>query len=147
MNRTTLKKKAAILAALGIFSFSGSFALYAPPQAEAGLLDFGDVITNGIQIAQARNTIQKYIKALDTTPEGQQHTLETLQSYTGVYDDPQLMEQLGNIMSNMTSAIGQVDESVYDLRLLRDAIGVFQCSLRHEPCHDGQPRHVCLHAQ
>lgn len=37
MNRTTLKKKAAILAALGIFSFSGSFALYAPPQAEAGL--------------------------------------------------------------------------------------------------------------
>ncbi|WP_301893206.1 M48 family metallopeptidase [Mitsuokella multacida] len=115
MNRTTLKKKAAILAALGIFSFSGSFALYAPPQAEAGLLDFGDVITNGIQIAQARDTLQKYIKALDTTPEGQQHTLENLQSYTGVYDDPQLMEQLGSIMGNMTNAIGQVDKSVYDL--------------------------------
>ena len=70
MNRTTLKNKAAILAALGIFSFSGSYAFYAPPQAEAGLLDFGDVITNGIQIAQASNTIQKYIKALDTTTEG-----------------------------------------------------------------------------
>lgn len=115
MNRTTFKKKTAILAALGVFSFSGSFALYAPPQAEAGLLDFGDVITNGVQIAQARDTMQKYIKALDTTPEGQQHTLENLQSYAGVYDDPQLMEQLGNIMSNMTNAIGQVDKSVYDL--------------------------------
>lgn len=115
MNRTTLKKKAAILAALGIFSFSGSFALYAPPQAEAGLLDLGDIITGGIQIAQARNTMQKYIKALDTTPDGQQYMLEKMQGNAGVYDDPQLMEQLGNIMGNMTNAIGQVDKSVYDL--------------------------------
>ncbi len=115
MNRTTLKKKAAILAALGIFSFSGSFALYAPPQAEAGLLDLGDIITGGIQIAQARDTMQKYIKALDTTPDGQQYMLEKMQGNAGVYDDPQLMEQLGNIMGNMTNAIGQVDKSVYDL--------------------------------
>lgn len=115
MNRTTLKKKAAILAALGVFSFSGSFALYAPPQAEAGLLDIGDVLSSGIQIAQARATLQKYIKALDTTPEGQQIILENMQSNAGVYDDPVLMEQLGNIMSNMTNAIGQVDKSVYDL--------------------------------
>lgn len=41
--------------------------------------------------------------------------LEKMQGNAGVYDDPQLMEQLGNIMSNMTNAIGQVDKSVYDL--------------------------------
>lgn len=115
MNRTTLKKKAAILAALGLFSFSGSFALYALPQAEAGLLDFGDVISNGIQIAQKQAELQQAVTYLDTTPEGQQALLETYQSANGVYDDPQLMAQLDEIMKNMTQAIGQVDKSVYDL--------------------------------
>jgi hypothetical protein len=85
MMKTSVAKKAVMFLMAGCFAFGGTFAVYNPPRAEAGLFDIGDVIQAGVQIAQARDTVRKQLDVLDKTADGQQYIFERTQSQTGVY--------------------------------------------------------------
>lgn len=116
--KSEIKKKAAALTAAGILSLSCVLTAGVPSHAEAGGLGLGDVgtiIQAGAYYAQAKAQLKEAFTYLDTTPEGQQEVLQNAEANAGVDDDPVLLERLGAIMENMTKAIGQVDQTVYDL--------------------------------
>ena len=97
-----LCKKMAVLATAGTVVFSAIPA----PTAHADLL--GTVIGAGLQYAALDQQISHYDN------DGRDELFAQMQEKYGVNDDPELNARLDSIMTTMTSAIAQVDSTIYD---------------------------------
>lgn len=80
-----------------------------PAQADASVL--GAIIGAGIQATM----VNEQLKQLNNTEEGRQQLFTAMKEKQGVNEDPALNQRLDGIMTNLTAAIGAVDESIYDM--------------------------------
>ena len=95
-------------AALGV-----SLTISAPPApAEANVLT--DILITGVSATMSYNQMNKQFKALNDTEEGRDALYRQFQEKTGVNNDPTLNARLDRIMENLTRAVGEIDESIYD---------------------------------
>lgn len=110
MKKNSFKTKiaAACLAGTLAVGFQGAAS---PVTAEAFSLGsvIGAVIGGAITSAQVNDTIKHY----NNTEEGRQEYFQAMKSHYGVNNDPYLNDRLASIMSNLTRAIGQVDDTIY----------------------------------
>ncbi|MBQ1808557.1 MAG: M48 family metallopeptidase, partial [Selenomonas sp.] len=83
----------------------------AAPTAEASTASIIGAIISG---AAAHSQLDSTIKRYNNDPQGRQQLFQQMQAEYGVNNDAYLNEQLDRIMSNLTSAIGAVDPSIYD---------------------------------
>ncbi len=97
-------------AALGV-----SLVFAAPAPAEA--ISVGDVVGIGATVysaSQAYNEINKQVKTFNETEEGRTALYQKFQEEYGVNTDYEINERMDRIMTNLTSAVGQIDPSIYD---------------------------------
>ncbi|MBR2215639.1 MAG: M48 family metallopeptidase [Selenomonadaceae bacterium] len=114
MNKTHQKKFwSKIVGGFVAFSLAigASYTTLPTPTASASAASIiGAVIGGAVQATQINSAIKKYNK----TEEGRQELFAAMQQKYGVNSDPELNRRLDRIMSALTSAIGQVDPTVYD---------------------------------
>ncbi len=111
MNKNRLRTKIAAACLAGTLAF-GAQGVLAPPAAEA--LSAGSVIGAVIGGAATAASLNSAIKKYNNTEEGRQEYFQTLKKQHGVNSDPNLNSRLDIIMGNLTSAIGQIDASIYE---------------------------------
>ena len=95
-------------AALGL-----SVTCYAPATAEAGA-DWISVVGTAISASQAYSQMNQQFKALNDTEEGREQLYQQYREQEGVCTDPTINARMERIMANLTNAVAQVDESIYD---------------------------------
>ena len=130
MNKKKLIRSGVALA-LSISMASG-ITLSTPAVAEANTGNIIGAIVGGIAASAEMN---KEIKYYNTTEEGRQALNNQLREKYGVNDDYALNNQLDRIFTNLTTAIGSQDATIYDRPYLyfinnEDSFNAF-CTLGH----------------
>ena len=92
-------------------SMAAGATLTKPAVAEAG---WGNIVGAVVGGAVAASEMNKQIKYYNGTEEGRQALFQELKEKYGVYYGEARNEQLRRIFSNLTSAIGATDATVYD---------------------------------
>ena len=113
-----LKKiKKQICAALVATVTGISLSLSAVPMPAASAMGLGDIVGIGVgvaQIAQQKEELRKYCNYLNSNEEGREALYQELQKQCGVNDDVELNQKLDRIMSNLSSAVAEVDPTIND---------------------------------
>ena len=113
-----LKKiKKQICAALVATVTGISLSLTAAPMPSASAMGLGDIVGIGVgvaQIAQQKEELRKYCNYLNSNEEGREALYQELQKQCGVNDDVELNQKLDRIMSNLSSAVAEVDPTIND---------------------------------
>lgn len=97
-------------AALGL-----SVTFYAPATAEA--ISVGDAVGIGATIfsaSQYSKQINKEMNYLNNDEEGREALYQKFKEQYGVNQDPAINARMDRIMNNLTNAVAQIDESIYD---------------------------------
>lgn len=94
---------------------ASAYSLYLPSAEALGIGDIGGIISASAQYSQARAIVKKQCDVIDTTPEGQAEIYQGAIEQDGITYDSTLYAKLDRIMTNLITAVGKTDSSVYDL--------------------------------
>lgn len=105
-----LSKK--VTAAVTAAALGTSLIFSAPAPVEASVLT--DMILTGASAAMSYSQLNKELKAFDETEEGRDALYRQFQEQTGVNYDYAINARMDRIMTNLTRAVGEIDDSIYD---------------------------------
>ncbi len=109
MQMDSLKKKIAVAVTAAVLAAPMSMGI-TPAPAEASWADLAGAVIGGAAYSAQLN---KEIKYINDTEEGRNEYFAEMKKQYGVVDDWNLNNRLDGIMTNLTSAIGAVDSSIY----------------------------------
>jgi len=101
----------------GITAAALGFSLTFSVPATAEAISVGDAVGIGATIfsaSQAYKQLDKQFKAFNDTEEGREQLYQQYREQEGVCTDYEINARMDRIMTNLTRAVGQVDESIYD---------------------------------
>lgn len=93
----------------GVISAAVAVSAFSVPAEAAGL---GDILGIGASIASyaaQREQVDKQLKFMNTTPEGQEQLFEYFKQQRGVNDNPAYTQKMDRIMNNLLTAVNEVD--------------------------------------
>ena len=134
---SNLRQKIAAVLTAGCLGFTGLTASYAflpAPQVQAKSV-LTNIIAAGIQGAQMRAEMNKQLNYYNNTDSGRYELLNSFKQKYGVNEEAYYNDKIAAIMTNMSSAVAQVDPSINDKPYLyfvneQTSFNAF-CSLGH----------------
>lgn len=109
MKLLSLAKKITATLSVAALAFTFSFSQMPMKKAEAANI-WGVLIGSAVYATQLDNEI----RSVNNDEKGRQQFFEQLKQKNGVNNDPVLNQRLDDIMSNLTQAVGKVDDSIND---------------------------------